>query len=64
MIKLDLSKGTPQFDVWVKTAKAVGAVTKSQGTMISNRFSELNKNGEADIKDSELSLFQRLEMYI
>jgi len=64
VIKLDLDKGTPQFDVWVKMAKEVGAVAQAKNIDISNKFADLNRNGEADIKDSELSTFQRLEMCI
>jgi len=64
VIKLDLDKGTPQFDVWVKMAKEVGAVAQAKNIATSNKFAALNRNGEADIKDSELSPFQRLEMCI
>ena len=52
IIKLDLEKGTPQFDVWVKKAEKMG------------QYGVLNVDGEADIKDHELSAFQRLEMHI
>ena len=52
IIKLDLQKGTPQFDVWVKKANEMG------------QYGVLNVDGEADIKDHELSAFQRLEMHI
>lgn len=48
-IKLDLEKGTPQFDVWVKKAENLG------------QFGVLSVNGEADI---DQSTFQRLEMCI
>ena len=49
VIKLDLEKGTPQFDVWVKKADKLG------------QFGVLNVEGEADIDDSA---FHRLEMLI
>ena len=49
VIKLNLDKGTPQFDVWVKKAKQLG------------QYGVLNVEGEADIDDSA---FRRLEMYI
>jgi hypothetical protein len=64
VIKLDLTKGTPQFDVWVKKAREVGAIARSDGIPLKNKFASLNTQGESDIKDSELSTFQRLEMYI
>ena len=41
--------GTPEFDLWVKKASQVG------------KHGVLNVNGGADIQDSELSAFQRLE---
>ena len=49
VIKLDLEKGTPQFDVWVKKAASLG------------QFGVLNVDGEADIDESA---FHRLEMCI
>ena len=49
VIKLNLDKGTPQFDVWVKKAKQLG------------QYGVLNVEGEADIDDSA---FRRLEMCI
>ena len=45
MIKLNLDKGTPQFDVWVKKASEMG------------QYGVFNAEGEADIKDSEVSVF-------
>jgi len=51
-IKLNLERGTPQFDVWVKKANEMG------------QYGVLNVDGEADIKDHDLSAFQRLEMHI
>ena len=44
--------GTPEFDLWVKKAEKTGS------------FGVLNVDGEADIKDSELSGFTRLEKFI
>ena len=70
VIKLDLEKGTPQFDVWVKKARELAAFQSVsvnglfKQTQVSNKFEELNAHGEADIKDSEVSSFQRLEMHI
>ena len=49
VIKLDLSKGTPQFDVWVKKAEQLG------------QYGVLNVEEEADI---DHSAFHRLERYI
>ena len=49
IIKLDLTKGTPQFDVWVRKAEKLG------------QDGVLNVEGEADIDDSA---FRRLEMCI
>ena len=48
VIKLDLDKGTPQFDVWVKKAAENGVA---------------NVESEDAINESA-SAFQRLEMFI
>ena len=49
IIKLDLEKGTPQFDVWVKKAESMG------------QYGVLNADDEADIDESA---FHGLEMCI
>jgi len=51
--------GTPEFDVYVKKADDTAFRCVPCG-----QFSVLNEDGEADIKDSELSPFQRLEKII
>ena len=49
VIKMNLDQGTPQFDVWVQNVnKAVDGIS----------------NEADDVKDSEVSAFQRLEMSI
>ena len=48
--------GTPEFDVYVKKA--------TEKSINSGQFSVLNEQGEADIKDSEISSFQRLEKLV
>ena len=55
IIKLNLEKGTPQFDVWVKKAEQLGQVDA------------LNGESEADVDESETALtsaFHGLEMCI
>ena len=49
VVKLNLEKGTPKFDVWVKKADRLG------------QFGVLNAEAEAAIDDSA---FRRLEMCI
>ena len=49
VFKLDLEKGTPQFDFWVKKAEKPG------------QCGVLNVEGEADINESAL---HRFEMHI
>jgi hypothetical protein len=44
--------GMPEFDLWVQRSNHLG------------QFGMLNVNGEADIKDSDLSSFQRLEKLV
>ena len=51
-VPLRLNNGTPEFDVWIKKAEKIG------------KYGVLNVNGEADIKDGEMSSFRRLEMCI
>ena len=63
IIQLNLENGTPQFDVWEQKVNEE-AEKKPIG-----RYGVLNLNGEADIpdeelKDSQISAFQRLEMSI
>ena len=53
--------GTPEFDVYVKKAGNKGTPARCAPC---GQFSVLNENGEADIKDSEVSTFQRLEKLI
>ena len=50
--------GTPEFDVYVKKAE------KEKLCRPCGQFSVLNEHGEADIKDSELDVFTRLERLI
>ena len=52
VIKLDLREGTPRFDVWIEKANQMG------------RYGVLNVDGDADIKDSAIMGFHRLEQYI
>ena len=53
VINLNMQNGCPQFDMWIKRADQYG------------KYGVLNVDGEADIKDSELtSSFQRLEEHI
>ena len=53
VINLNMKIGCPQFDMWVERADQFG------------KYGVLNVDGEADIKDSELtSSFQRLEKHI
>jgi hypothetical protein len=63
LIKLNLDNGTPTFDVWVQK------VNEENEKKPIGRFGVLNLDGEADIpdeeiKDSQVSAFQRLEMSI
>ena len=44
--------GTPEFDLWLKKAN------------VSGKFGAFNVNGEADIEDSYVSPFRRLEEWI
>ena len=53
VINLNMENGCPQFDMWIHRADQYG------------KYGVLNVDGEADIKDSELtSSFQRLEKQI
>ena len=50
--------GTPEFDVYVKKAE------KEKLCRPCGQFSVLNEDGDADIKDSEVDVFTRLERLI
>ena len=53
VINLNMKNGCPTFDMWVQRADKYG------------KYGVLNVDGEADIKDSEVtSIFQRLENHI
>ena len=53
VINLNMKNGCPTFDMWIKRADQYG------------KYGVLNVDGEADIKDSELtSTFQRLERIV
>ena len=67
VIALDIKNGTPEFDVWVKKAEAIGkfGVLNVDGEAdIKDEVPDLVDSGEDDIKDSAVSGFQRLEMCI
>ena len=67
VIALDIKNGTPEFDVWVKKASAVGqfGVLNVDGEAdINETLPELVDSGGDDLKDSAVSGFQRLEMCI
>ena len=51
--------GTSEFDVYVKKAE-----NKEERCQPCGQFSVLNENGEADIRDSDLDVFSRLERLI
>ena len=57
--------GTPEFYVFVKKASDNNVTLEGKGTpprcAPCGQFSVLNENGEADIKDSEVDVFTRLE---
>ena len=67
VIALDIKNGTPEFDVWVKKAEAIGkyGVLNVDGEAdIKDEVPDLVDSEEDDIKDSAVSGFQRLEMCI
>ena len=60
VMPMNIESGIPQFDVWVK-----GEQDKQKDRRTNTgQYGVLNENGEADIPDSQVSAFTRLEMSI
>ena len=55
VIKMNLDQGTPQFDVWVNK-EADNELPKAEAIQ--------NMDNAGDVKDSDVSAFQRLEMFV
>ena len=60
VIPMNIESGIPQFDVWVKREEDKQKDRRTN----TGQYGVRNENGEADIPDSQVSAFTRLEMSI